>query len=160
MFKELFILIFIFYLTDGIAIYPVVEKPFQSQECQKGMSLLRITKSDNRGRECCDYGNETSCISRCDSINISDYKYIYKKSLQKICEDIALQTAVAFLRNCHRDAGEEAKRYEYSEPVECQSCNSSDTEFESPTFDIEDDNVIDSFRTLNMEDKPDYGNYN
>lgn len=60
-----------------------------------------------------------SCWGRCDSREISDWKFPYKKSYHPVCVHAGRSKAVATLRHCHPLADPDTKRYEYMEATGC-----------------------------------------
>lgn len=60
-----------------------------------------------------------SCFGRCDSNEISDWKFPYKRSYHPVCVFAGRSKAVAMLRNCHPQASPETRRYEYMEATGC-----------------------------------------
>lgn len=93
-------------------------------------SLNFIDKTDERkdfltrnlnsaGHECWDHVSVWSCWGRCDSREISDWKFPYKKSYHPVCVHAGRSKAVAMLRFCHPLADPETRRYEYLEANSC-----------------------------------------
>lgn len=158
-----FILVFIFYLNNADDIYPVAEEPTtQPLGCHKRMYTYRITQNDATGKQCWDDVKVMSCWGRCDSSEISDYKFPYKKSFHPVCVHAARQAAVTYLKNCHPEASEEARRYEYMEAVSCHchTCVSSDTDCEAPSLNIGDHKITAPLLTFKGEDTSEYADYN
>lgn len=71
------------------------------------------------GYECWDHVSVWSCWGRCDSREISDWKFPYKKSYHPVCVHAGRSKAVAMLRFCHPQADPEIRRYEYLEANAC-----------------------------------------
>lgn len=71
------------------------------------------------GRECWDHVSVWSCWGRCDSNEISDWKFPYKRSYHPVCMHAGRSKSVAFLRHCHPQADPETNRYEYMEAIGC-----------------------------------------
>ncbi len=61
------------------------------------------------GRECWDHVSVWSCFGRCDSNEISDWKFPYKRSYHPVCMHAGRSKAVAMLRNCHQQASPETR---------------------------------------------------
>lgn len=72
-----------------------------------------------KGHECWDHVSVWSCWGRCDSREISDWKFPYKKSYHPVCVHAGRSKAVAMLRFCHPLADPETRRYEYLEANGC-----------------------------------------
>ncbi|KAJ6646424.1 Thyrostimulin beta-5 subunit [Pseudolycoriella hygida] len=102
--------------------------------CNMRLYTYRITQSDSKGRECWDHVSVWSCFGRCDSNEISDWKFPYKRSYHPVCMHAGRSKAVAMLRNCHPQATPETRRYEYMEAMgcHCQTCSTTDTSCEAP----------------------------
>ncbi|XP_075149239.1 glycoprotein hormone beta 5 [Haematobia irritans] len=108
--------------------------------CHQKMLTYRVTQADSKGRECWDYVSVAACWGHCDSSEISDWKFPYKRSFHPVCVHATRQPAVAVLRNCHPEADEFARRYEYLEAVSCHchTCSTMDTSCEAPASNILD----------------------
>ncbi|EDS38374.1 glycoprotein hormone beta subunit [Culex quinquefasciatus] len=102
--------------------------------CHKRVFTYRVSQTDSKGRECWDHVSVWSCHGRCDSNEISDWRFPYKRSHHPVCMHAGRTRSVAVLRHCHPDADPEAKLYEYMEPksCSCQTCTSMDTSCEGP----------------------------
>lgn len=87
--------------------------------CNRRLYTYRITQADSMGRECWDHVSVWSCWGRCDSKEISDWKFPYKRSYHPVCMHAGRSKAVAYLRQCHPDVEPETKRYEYMEAIGC-----------------------------------------
>lgn len=66
------------------------------------------------GRECWDHVSVWSCFGRCDSNEISDWKFPYKRSYHPVCMHAGRSKAVAMLRNCHPQASPETRYIKFS----------------------------------------------
>lgn len=113
----------------------IVEGPAKAPiGCHKRLFTYLITQTDAKGFSCSDRINVNACWGRCDSKEISDWKFPFKKSHHPVCVPKELKKVVTMLENCDPDAGIEARRYEYLEPVacSCQICSSINTSCESP----------------------------
>lgn len=93
-----------------------------------------LTESDDKGLSCWDTIEVKGCWGRCDSKEISDWKFPFKKSHHPVCIPAGRTKAHVMLKNCDADAGDDAKKYDYTEPTSCicQVCTSSDTSCEYP----------------------------
>lgn len=109
--------------------------------CHRRLYTYRITQSDESGEfhcgrlicqerwaysnfltlghECWDHISVWSCWGRCDSREISDWKFPYKKSYHPVCVHASRSKAVAHLRYCHPLAAPSTRRYEYLEADAC-----------------------------------------
>lgn len=102
--------------------------------CHRRLYTYRVTQSDFQGRDCWDHVSVWSCWGRCDSSEISDWKFPYKRSFHPVCVHAQRQPAVAILKNCHPDASESIREYKYMEAVNCHchTCSTEDTSCEAP----------------------------
>ncbi|XP_055853030.1 thyrostimulin beta-5 subunit [Episyrphus balteatus] len=126
-------------VNGSIEVESVGEDPTPSPlGCHRRMYTYRVTQSDAQGRECWDLVNVMSCWGRCDSSEISDWKFPYKKAHHPVCVHAARAPAVAVLKNCHPEASLEIRKYEYMEAVSCHchTCSSLDTACEAPGTNI------------------------
>lgn len=114
---------------DGAALPMAMPMPASPQSaslrCNRRLYTYRISQSDSAGRECWDHVSVWSCFGRCDSKEISDWKFPYKRSYHPVCVHAARAKAVAYLRQCDANVEPETRRYEYMEAVECH-CQVSD----------------------------------
>ncbi|XP_059617085.1 thyrostimulin beta-5 subunit [Phlebotomus argentipes] len=102
--------------------------------CHRRVYTYRVTQTDHKGRECWDVVSVMSCWGRCDSNEISDWKFPFKRSYHPVCVHAGRSPAVAVLKNCHPDAEPETRRYHYTEAIacHCQTCSTQDTSCEAP----------------------------
>lgn len=110
-----------------------VEDP-EKLGCHKRKYNFRVTQTDKNGRSCWDLVSVRSCFGRCDSKEISDYKFPFKRSFHPVCVFSGRIPSVATLRNCDPGVEEEAMRYHYMEATscKCQTCSTVDTSCEAP----------------------------
>ncbi|XP_034100863.1 thyrostimulin beta-5 subunit isoform X2 [Drosophila albomicans] len=109
--------------------------------CHRRLYTYRVTQSDFQGRECWDNVSVWSCWGRCDSSEISDWKFPYKRSFHPVCVHAQRQPSVAILKNCHPDATDSIRKYKYMEAVNCHchTCSTEDTSCEAPTNNVLDE---------------------
>eukprot|EP00099_Drosophila_melanogaster_P002242 NP_001104335.1 glycoprotein hormone beta 5, isoform A [Drosophila melanogaster] len=102
--------------------------------CHRRVYTYKVTQSDLQGHECWDYVSVWSCWGRCDSSEISDWKFPYKRSFHPVCVHAQRQLVVAILKNCHPKAEDSVSKYQYMEAVNChcQTCSTQDTSCEAP----------------------------
>lgn len=102
--------------------------------CHKRKYTYRVSQSDKFGRSCWDFVSVNSCFGRCDSNEISDWKFPFKRSYHPVCVYAGRVATIATLRNCDPDTEPETSRYHYLEAVgcKCQMCTSLDTSCEFP----------------------------
>lgn len=108
------------------------EKPFLG--CHRRRYNYRVTQTDKNGRQCWDFVNVKSCWGRCDSNEITDWKFPYKRSFHPVCVHADRAPAVTILKNCDPDVEPETAKYQYMDAISCrcQACSSSDTSCEAP----------------------------
>ncbi|KAH8272166.1 hypothetical protein KR018_004488, partial [Drosophila ironensis] len=106
--------------------------------CHRRLYTYKVTQTDPLGHECWDYVSVWSCWGRCDSSEISDWKFPYKRSFHPVCVHAQRQAAAATLKNCHMDADENTRQYQYMEAVNCHchTCSTQDTSCEAPANNI------------------------
>lgn len=93
-----------------------------------------FTESDSKGNSCSDTITVNVCRGLCDSKEISDWKFPFKKSHHPVCVPLGRTKATVMLSNCDPEAALEARKYDYMEPIacSCQICSTIDTSCESP----------------------------
>ncbi|CAH1375612.1 hypothetical protein MTP99_017022 [Tenebrio molitor] len=101
-------------------------------ECHRRMYTYRVTQTDDNGKQCWDTLSVMACWGRCDSNEISDWRFPYKKSNHPVCVHYGRNRSVVTLRHCEEGADPTTARYEYLEAAgcKCQQCSSSDTSCE------------------------------
>ncbi|XP_003736156.1 thyrostimulin beta-5 subunit [Drosophila persimilis] len=109
--------------------------------CHRRVYTYKVTQSDLLGHECWDYVSVWSCWGRCDSSEISDWKFPYKRSFHPVCVHAQRQPAEAILKNCHPEADEGISKYHYMEAVNCHchTCSTQDTSCEAPANNVLDE---------------------
>ncbi|KAG5667751.1 hypothetical protein PVAND_015721 [Polypedilum vanderplanki] len=102
--------------------------------CHRRLYTFQVTQTDSKGYVCSEKVTVNACYGRCDSKEISDWKFPFKRSYHPVCVPKGITKVVIMLENCDPEAGLEARRYEYLEPLSCncQICSSINTSCESP----------------------------
>ncbi|KAH8328914.1 hypothetical protein KR067_005902, partial [Drosophila pandora] len=120
------------------------EPPVTSLGCHRRLYSYKVTQTDSLGHECWDYVSVWSCWGRCDSSEISDWKFPYKRSFHPVCVHAQRQPATAILKNCHPEVHESTNKYQYMEAVKCHchTCSTQDTSCEAPASNIMDRKVL------------------
>nr|XP_022917830.1 thyrostimulin beta-5 subunit [Onthophagus taurus] len=110
--------------------------PVDTLQCHRRSYTYKVSQMDVNGRQCRDTLRVWACWGRCDSNEISDYRFPFKKSSHPVCVHYARTKSVAFLRDCDEDALPLTARYEYLEAASCrcQLCSSSDTSCEGVRY--------------------------
>lgn len=122
-------------MSVSVEVTPIIEGPTSAPlGCHRRLYTYRVTQTDQSGRECWDHVSVWSCWGRCDSNEISDWKFPYKRSHHPVCVHAGRSKSIAVLRHCHPDVTPETKKYEYMEAIacNCQACSSTDTKCEAP----------------------------
>jgi hypothetical protein len=124
-----------FLMTCAEMVPALIEGPTRSPiGCNIRLYTYQVTQTDPKGFTCTDRVMVKGCWGRCDSKEISDWKFPFKKSFHPVCVHKGLTKVVVELTECEPEAGPEARRYEYMEPQSCQChiCSSLTTSCESP----------------------------
>ncbi|XP_017854989.2 thyrostimulin beta-5 subunit [Drosophila busckii] len=118
-----------------VELEPVLSGPTASPlGCHRRVYTYRVTQTDEMGRTCWDFVDIWSCWGRCDSSEISDWKFPYKLSFHPVCVHAKREEVVATLKNCHPEADESIRKYSYMEAkhCHCHTCSTEDTSCEAP----------------------------
>ncbi|XP_037273677.2 glycoprotein hormone beta 5 [Rhipicephalus microplus] len=104
-------------------------------ECHRREYSFRATRTDGNGNRCWDDVTAMSCWGRCDSGEIADWRFPFKKSFHPVCTYGSRKLVRAQLRFCDPDdldEGDELRAYEYYEALSCscQVCDSTWTSCE------------------------------
>lgn len=110
------------------------DEPEKMLGCHKRKYNFKVTQTDKNGRTCWDLISVKSCRGRCDSNEISDYKFPFKRSFHPVCVFSGRIPSVATLRNCEPNVEPLTNQYHYLEATscKCQTCSSADTSCEAP----------------------------
>ncbi|XP_067009755.1 thyrostimulin beta-5 subunit [Anabrus simplex] len=116
--------------TDGV--HSQAHNPSTTLECHMRKYNYKVTKTDSEGRLCWDYISVVSCWGRCDSNEISDWRFPYKRSFHPVCMHDARELRRTKLRNCEVDAEPGTEDYQYYEALSCRCsvCKSSEASCE------------------------------
>lgn len=104
-------------------------------ECHRREYTFKATRSDSKGNVCWDDITAMSCWGRCDSGEIADWRFPFKKSFHPVCTYDSRRLVKTQLRHCQpKDLSEEdeLRVYEYLEALSCscQVCDSTWTSCE------------------------------
>lgn len=132
--RRVLLLLFVVCAVVSIAVGSDEEEDPQKLGCHKRKYNFRVTQTDKKGRSCWDLVSVKSCWGRCDSNEISDYKFPFKRSFHPVCIFSGRIPSVAILRNCDADVEPLTNQYHYMEATscKCQTCSSADTSCEAP----------------------------
>ncbi|XP_065331831.1 thyrostimulin beta-5 subunit [Cloeon dipterum] len=100
--------------------------------CHRRLYSYKVIQSDPAGRSCWDVVNVMSCWGRCDSNEISDWRFPYKRSFHPVCMHDDRRPMSVELKNCDADTLPGTERYVYYEAVSCRCsvCKSSEASCE------------------------------
>lgn len=106
--------------------------PMSTLECHRRQYTYKVHKTDDDGRMCWDFINVMSCWGRCDSNEIADWKFPYKRSHHPVCMHEATQLTEVTLRNCDDGARPGTEFYTFHEATRCSCsvCKSSEASCE------------------------------
>ncbi|XP_069947803.1 thyrostimulin beta-5 subunit [Cherax quadricarinatus] len=106
--------------------------PQSTLECHRRQYTYKVHKSDDDGRVCWDFVNVMSCWGRCDSNEIADWKFPYKRSHHPVCMHEQTQLTEVTLRHCDDGAAPGTEMYSYHEAARCACsvCKSSEASCE------------------------------
>ncbi|XP_042226490.1 thyrostimulin beta-5 subunit-like [Homarus americanus] len=93
--------------------------PQSTLECHRRQYTYKVHKTDDEGRICWDFINVMSCWGRCDSNEIADWKFPYKRSHHPVCMHEETQLTVVTLGNCEDNAAPGTETYSYHEATRC-----------------------------------------
>ena len=116
----------------------VVEGPRKQipNACEKLPYTFNVEQMDEKGFRCQGSITVNACYGRCQSKEIADWKFPFKRAYHPVCVTgpTGVTKVITTLTNCDPEASLEASRYEYSEPIECvcKICTSINTSCESP----------------------------
>ncbi|XP_077494069.1 glycoprotein hormone beta 5 [Amblyomma americanum] len=104
-------------------------------ECHRREYSFRATRTDAKGNQCWDDITAMSCWGRCDSGEISDWRFPFKRSFHPVCTYDTRKLVRTQLRFCDPvdvDEENELRTYEYYEALSCscQVCDSTWTSCE------------------------------
>ncbi|XP_076031357.1 glycoprotein hormone beta 5 [Oratosquilla oratoria] len=101
--------------------------PMTTLQCHRRQYTYKVHKSDSKGRICWDHINVMSCWGRCDSNEIADWKFPYKRSHHPVCMHDDTQQTDVLLRHCEPGAEPGTEKYTFHEATQCSCtlCKSS-----------------------------------
>ncbi|KAM7299927.1 hypothetical protein ISCGN_020491 [Ixodes scapularis] len=104
-------------------------------DCHRREYTFKATRVDTKGNRCWDDVTAMSCWGRCDSGEIADWRFPFKKSFHPVCTYDSRRLVTTQLRNCEPedlDEEDELRTYDYFEALSCscQVCDSTWTSCE------------------------------
>ncbi|XP_074594674.1 glycoprotein hormone beta 5 [Brevipalpus obovatus] len=133
--------------------------------CLRREFTYKAVKTDDFGRKCWQYITVKACWGRCDSLEIADYRFPYKKSYHPVCIHNRMQLKRIKLENCHPGVSDELRDYYYKDALSCKCsvCRSSLASCEGPPYDnplpmtTAPSYSVDQVNTNEVVDNPRYG---
>ncbi|XP_071543579.1 thyrostimulin beta-5 subunit [Panulirus ornatus] len=119
--------------TVLVLVMPTVAiNPQSTLECHRREYSYKVHKTDDNGLVCWDYINVMSCWGRCDSNEIADWKFPYKRSHHPVCIHEETRLSEKTLRHCDEGAAPGTETYKYYEATRCSCsvCKSSEASCE------------------------------
>ncbi|XP_074036529.1 glycoprotein hormone beta 5 [Leptinotarsa decemlineata] len=104
--------------------------------CHRKLYTYLVTQQDENGKQCWDKVSVWACWGRCDSNEISDWRFPFKRSNHPVCVHYGRNRVFVTLRHCEDGIVEGTDHYEYLEAddCKCQVCSSSDTSCEGVRY--------------------------
>ncbi|XP_054169102.1 thyrostimulin beta-5 subunit-like [Oppia nitens] len=112
--------------VDKDIVKPIINSR-QTLECHRREYTFKATRTDSSGRQCWEYITAMSCWGRCDSGEIADWRFPYKRSFHPVCIQDRTRIRRIRLKHCDPDSPPGLRYYEYKEALTCvcQSCHTS-----------------------------------
>ncbi|NP_001296463.1 uncharacterized LOC101737993 [Bombyx mori] len=120
-------LLFVLYVTLCSVVWIRALSP-----CARRVYLARAEQRDDKGRRCWDNVKVPSCGGRCDSREISDWEFPFKRSYHPVCVYGTRIPLIVRLRHCDEDVtpGTDIFHYVAAENCRCKVCSSQHTSCE------------------------------
>ncbi|GFS44086.1 thyrostimulin beta-5 subunit [Nephila pilipes] len=106
-------------------------------ECHPREFTYKATQTDENGLQCWGLVTATSCWGRCDTGEIGDWRFPYKRPFHSVCMHENREAHSTLLQNCDEGVNLDIVQYEYYEALSCACylCDSSSTSCqEIPTY--------------------------
>ncbi|KAK6636184.1 hypothetical protein RUM43_009837 [Polyplax serrata] len=97
-------------------------------DCNRRTYSHKVIQTDSEGKICWDMVTVVSCWGRCDSNEVSDWKFPYKRSHHPVCMHGEREPKTVVLSNCEEGVEPGTEIHEFMEAVSCQCslCKSSE----------------------------------
>lgn len=101
-------------------------------DCNRQLSTFRVSNTDVNGRTCSDEINVMSCWGRCDSNEVSDWRFPYKRSHHPVCIHAGQVLTEFLLKDCDEGVlpGTELYVFPQATTCKCHTCKSSEASCE------------------------------
>ncbi|XP_050440679.1 thyrostimulin beta-5 subunit [Adelges cooleyi] len=105
-------------------------------DCNKKLYAFQVSNTDINGRSCSDEIEVMSCWGRCDSNEVSDWRFPYKRSHHPVCIHGGRKLTRYILRNCEPgvEPGTEVYVFQQATSCKCHACKSSEASCEGYRF--------------------------
>ncbi|GIY35225.1 thyrostimulin beta-5 subunit [Caerostris darwini] len=103
--------------------------PENTLDCHRREFTFKASQTDENGLQCWGVVTAMSCWGRCDTGEIGDWRFPFKRPFHPVCMHESREIRTTLLRNCDPDADLRIAEYEYYEAVSCACfvCDSSST---------------------------------
>ncbi|KPM03655.1 hypothetical protein QR98_0020890 [Sarcoptes scabiei] len=111
----------------------------QTLDCHERSFTFKAIQTDPKtGLQCRDYIKLLSCWGRCNSGEISDYRFPYKRSFHYVCIHNFIERKAFKLTDCDPGAPEHLQWYRtvVAKSCVCRQCESSMANCESASIDL------------------------
>ncbi|XP_050521484.1 thyrostimulin beta-5 subunit [Daktulosphaira vitifoliae] len=101
-------------------------------DCNRKLYSFRVSNTDINGRTCSDEIEVMSCWGRCDSNEVSDWRFPYKRSHHPVCIHGGRKLTKYILKNCELgvEPGTEVYVFQQATSCKCHACKSSEASCE------------------------------
>ncbi|XP_046917196.2 glycoprotein hormone beta 5 [Dermatophagoides farinae] len=109
-------------------------------DCHERSFTFKAVQTDPvTGLQCRDYIRLLSCWGRCNSGEISDYRFPYKRSFHNVCIHDVVEKRLFELTDCDAGAPEYLRSYEtvVAKSCVCRRCETSMVNCESASIDLD-----------------------
>ncbi|XP_025419976.1 thyrostimulin beta-5 subunit [Sipha flava] len=106
--------------------------PLSELDCTRKLYTFQVSNTDVNGRVCSDEIQVMSCWGRCDSNEVSDWRFPYKRSHHPVCIHGGRELTQFVLRDCDDGAepGTELYVFPQATSCKCHACKSSEASCE------------------------------
>ncbi|KAI8422486.1 hypothetical protein MSG28_006305 [Choristoneura fumiferana] len=100
--------------------------------CRRKTYIGRAEQADDNGKKCWDKVKVPFCSGRCDSREVSDWRFPFKKSHHPVCMHSTRRTLHVKLRHCDEGVAEGTEQFQFigAEDCRCMTCSSQHTSCE------------------------------
>ncbi|NP_001232960.1 uncharacterized protein LOC100168739 isoform X1 [Acyrthosiphon pisum] len=97
-------------------------------DCNRQLSTFQVSNTDENGRTCSDEIDVMSCWGRCDSNEVSDWRFPFKRSHHPVCIHDGQVLTKFMLKNCEEGVQPGTEFYVFPQAMSCKchTCKSSE----------------------------------